>query len=596
MKNENRVFVKEKALNGFSGAWLIPATERRSGVLLTLCEQGFEKCEFATTLATEIKVKVFAVAALCGETPNLNAVISAYNYLIENGYSGKNITLCGSGLLADLCLSVVAALNEQGAQPPCGIVAFAPSAQGLAELKKHKKLALTLGAPKLNRQDIKTVLKLKNFLNIKLGRENKTQWLKLDNAGKMYPATRSEEWSNLFRVSATLTEEIDKEIMQSALNVTARRFPSIAVRLRKGLFWYYLEQLSHPPKILQEKSYPLTRMSKRETRRCAIRVIVYKNRVALEVFHTITDGNGALVFLKSLLAEYLEQKHGLEIPAEKGILARFQNPSGAELEDSFQKNAGSVTAKRKERHAWQMHGTPETAGFLNLTCFNLSVAETIQKAHEYNVSLTEFLAAVMMFALHNLQAEKQPNLFRRKPIKVRVPANLRRLYPSSTLRNFVMFTIPEILPELGDYTFAEICKIVHHKLGTDITPKQMSMKIATNIKSEKLMAARIMPLFVKNFIIKTAFNSVGERQACFTVSNLGAINLPSQIKHYFTRFDFILGAQSKAPHNCGIVSFGDNLYINLIRNICEPDLEMHIYKVLKELGLKVKVESNQSER
>ena len=133
-------------------------------------------------------------------------------------------------------------------------------------------------------------------------------------------------------------------------------------------------------------------------------------------------------------------------------------------------------------------------------------------------------------------------------------------------------------------------------MGTDITAKQMSMRIATNIKSERLMAARIMPLFIKNFIIKATFNSVGERQACFTVSNLGAITLPLEMEPFINRFDFILGAQSKAPHNCGIVSFGDNLYINFIRNICEPDLEMHIYKVLKELGLKVKVQSNQNER
>lgn len=457
-------------------------------------------------------------------------------------------------------------------------------------LKPERWHAYLLYGLKEDQKDFEAVNK---FLNAVLEQENKLRWMKLDNAAKMYPATRNDQWSNLFRVSATLTEEIDKTVMQSALDVTVRRFPSIAVRLRKGLFWYYLQQLSAPPKILNEKSYPLTRMSKRETRKCAFRVIVYKKRVAIEVFHSITDGNGALTFLKSLVAEYLWQKYLVKVPAENGVLSRIDYPKESELEDSFQKYAGSITAKRKERPAWRISGTPETAGFLNLTCFELSLKDALDKAHEYNVSLTEFLCAVIMSALQNLQKEKYPKTQRRKPIKLRVPANLRRIFPSDTLRNFVMFTIPEILPELGVYDFEEICKVVHHKMGVDITPKQMSMKIAANIKSERLMAARIMPLFVKNFIIKTTFNSVGERQACFTVSNLGAITVPDQMKDYIERFDFILGAQLKAPHNCGILSFGDTLYINFIRDICESDLEMHIYRVLRELGLSVKVQSNQ---
>lgn len=445
-------------------------------------------------------------------------------------------------------------------------------------------------------EDQKDFVIINKFLNDVLAQENKLRWLKLDNAGKMYPATRSEDWSNLFRISATLTEDIDRAVMQSALEVTVRRFPSIAVRLRKGFFWYYLQQLSEAPKIMDEKSYPLTRMSKKETRRSAFRIIVYKKRVAMEVFHTITDGNGALVFLKSLLAEYLQQKYSVYVPAERGVLGRLDYPSEAELEDSFQKNAGSVTAKRKERPAWRISGTPETAGYLNLTCFSLSVKEALERSHEYGVSLTEFLCAVMMMALQELQREKYPRRSRRKPIKIRIPANLRRIYPSETLRNFVMFTIPEILPELGDYEFSEICKIVHHKMGLDVTPKQMSMRIATNIRSESIMAARVMPLFVKNFFIKTTFNSVGERQACFTMSNLGRVDIPDEMADFVTRFDFILGAQSKAPHNCGILSFGDDLYINFIRDICEPELEMQIYKVLRSLGLKVRVQSNQGER
>ena len=61
-------------------------------------------------------------------------------------------------------------------------------------------------------------------------------------------------------------------------------------------------------------------------RQCAFRVLVYKNRVAVEFFHALTDGTGALVFVKTLLAEYLSEKYGLSVPAEKGVLGRLEEP------------------------------------------------------------------------------------------------------------------------------------------------------------------------------------------------------------------------------------------------------------------------------
>ena len=64
------------------------------------------------------------------------------------------------------------------------------------------------------------------------------------------------------------------------------------------------------------------------------------------------------------------------------------------------------------------------------------------------------------------------------------------------------------------------------------------------------------------------------------------------MKPYIERMDFILGVQATAPHNCGALSFGDTLYINMIRNIREPELENHFYRVLRELGLTVQAESN----
>lgn len=418
------------------------------------------------------------------------------------------------------------------------------------------------------------------------------RWVRLDNAAKIYPAARRRNWSNVFRLSVTLSEPVDANILHSALEVTVRRFPSIAARLRRGLFWYYLQQISQSPQLREEQSCPLVHMGREEIRRCAFRVLVYHNRIAVEFFHSLTDGTGGLIFLKSLTAEYLEQRYGISVPAECGVLDRREPPAPEELEDSFLKHAASVAAGRKDTTAWRLRGEREPDGFLNLTCFHLPLQQTLELAHRHDASLTVFLAAVMMEALLRLQRETVPSQKRRKPIKVLIPVNLRTLFPSRTLRNFAMYTIPGVDPRLGSYTFDELCAVIRHRMGLELTAKHMSTMIATNVNDERNPAVRLIPLPLKNLVMKAVFDTAGECKSCLTLSNLGAVRLPEAMQPYIRRMDFILGTQAAAPHNCGVLSWGDTIYVNFIRNIRSPELERHFFCVLRDMGLPVTVESN----
>ena len=282
------------------------------------------------------------------------------------------------------------------------------------------------------------------------------------------------------------------------------------------------------------------------------------------------------------------------IPAENGVLGRLEEPSDEELEDSFLKYSGAVSASRREDTAWHLSGTPTKDGYLNLTCFKVPVADALNMAHKYNVSLTAFLCAVMMQALLQVQAKKVPNLKRRKPVKVLIPVNLRRLFKSKSLRNFALYTTPEIDAKLGEYTFEEICKVVHHHMGLEVNAKHMSKMIATNVGDEKLFNVKIMPLFIKNLVMKAVFTAFGECKSCLTLSNLGAVKMPEPMIPYIERLDFVLGVQASAPHNCGVISFGDTLYINFIRDIEESELEYEFHRVLQDMGITATVESNMS--
>ena len=181
-------------------------------------------------------------------------------------------------------------------------------------------------------------------------------------------------------------------------------------------------------------------------------------------------------------------------------------------------------------------------------------------------------------------------------MKVLLPVNLRTLFPSRSLRNFASYITPEIDPRTGDYTFSEICAAVHHRMGLENNTHTLRSKFAANVASEKSPVLKVMPLFIKNIAMKAVFDTVGERKSCLCLSNLGAVELPEAMAPYVQRLDFIIGVQAAAPHDCGVVSWNGTMYINCIRSIQEPELELHFYRVLQRLGLPVKVESNRRGR
>lgn len=432
-----------------------------------------------------------------------------------------------------------------------------------------------------------------DFFNGCLGSESKRRWMRLDNAAKIFPASGKKNWNNYFRISATMSETVDRELLQQALDVTVRRFPSIAVRLRRGLFWYYLEELDKAPSLREESACPLYNTGYGEMRQCALRVIVYKKRIAVEFFHALTDGSGGLIFLKTLLAEYISQRYGVYVPSERGVLGRLEEPSSEELEDSFLRYAGKERLSRRESTAYRLKGTAEAFDYRHLVTLMLDVGALKEKARGYGVSITEFLAAAMMQAILKIQEQKQPLQHRRRPVKLMIPVNLRKLFPSRSLRNFSLYITTEADGTLGSYAFEELCSMVHHQMRLYGTQKRMQARLSTNVGSEQSLLLKLMPLFIKNLALKTAFNTVGERKSCLSLSNLGKVDLPEAMEGYVERMDLVLCPQANAPHNVGVISYGGKVYISIIRKIKEPELEYMFFKELKGQGLNVKVESNE---
>lgn len=414
-------------------------------------------------------------------------------------------------------------------------------------------------------------------------------WMRLDNAALIFPAVRRRDWTNAFRVSATLKEPVEPELLQQAVDALLPRFPSMYVSLHRGLFWYYLQKLKRAPRVRQDGACPLIHMTGKELRECCLRVLYYENRIAVECFHALTDGSGGMVFLKTLTAQYLSLRHGISIPAVEGVLDPLETPHPAELEDSFTRTAGQVPLSRKEENSLHLGGRREEDGFLHLTIASVPEARLLELAHEYGCTVTAFLCAVMLQSILKLARLPQGGRW----AKVTVPVNLRKVLGGETLRNFALTVNVGVDPRLGSYTLKELTRAVQSQLETQVTAQQMAARVAANVQPSQNFLIKILPLPIKNFALRMVYRRVGECKGSINVSNLGKTGLPEEMAAYVRFLDFTIGPQATYANNCSVVSYGGVTRINLIRSTVEPRLERDFLTRLVELGLEVTVDSNE---
>ena len=263
------------------------------------------------------------------------------------------------------------------------------------------------------------------------GRERK--WRSLENPAKIFPATSGKKDERVFRISCQMKEGIDPEKLQKALDLCVKDYELFLCVLRGGLFWNYLEETYLRPVVREEYKPPCSQLYVRDQKNLLFEVTYYKKRINLETYHALTDGTGALQFLKSLLYYYLKELHPDKI-RESAEKIR-PDATAAELsEDSFEKyysNRGK-DEKIPRYRAHQMHYRKSEYHMLHLTEGIVSVKELLKIARAHSTTLTVYLTAVYLCAIAKDMSEKQ----KRKPVALMIPVNLRNYFPSDSVRNF----------------------------------------------------------------------------------------------------------------------------------------------------------------
>lgn len=419
------------------------------------------------------------------------------------------------------------------------------------------------------------------------------KWMRLDNAALLYSAIQKETYSAVYRFSAVLHETVDPNVLQRAIDLTMPRFPGFRSRMRRGMFWYYLEPMDIPgPMARPDIANPCQPLRLREGDGWLVRVFFYHRRISVEVFHAVSDGAGTLVFFRTLLATYFRLL-GHPIPNTHGILDIDQPPQPQELEDAYARYAGPVTLRgRLAPKAYAINGTPEPFYTLHYTMGRMPVDKLLALSRRCGVSMTEYLAAVLIQVLLDRQEREKPR--KPRPVSLTIPINLRSHFPSQTLRNFILTTSPSIDPRLGRRSFEEILSQVHHYIRLNLDRTTMQARLTGNVAFQRNLFLQLIPLFLKNPVLGIAYQLTAVRPFTTTYTNPGPFRVPPEMEPLIDHMEVMLGQPYGRQINCASISYGNTLAITFAGTIAETDIERDFFRFLVRAGIPVRVDSNRT--
>ena len=408
-------------------------------------------------------------------------------------------------------------------------------------------------------------------------------WRKLDNAALAFPLVTGKNDTRVFRFYCELKENVRPEVLQEALDQTMEKFPLFRAVLRKGLFWFYLEQRDIRAEVKEERKPPCSRLYIPDKKSLLFEVTYYQNRINFEVYHALTDGTGAMNFLLELVQNYLilaNPEAGLSRAVSEETIT-----AGDQEEDSFSQYYTSDTPKNKKKKpsAVRLKGEKLAHDEMEIQEVAVPVKEILAKARSYGASVTAFLSAVLICAIHEeIQRSRQ-----KKPVALMVPVNLRNYFPSQSMGNFfgwieVGYTFSE------NSTFKDVVDEVKKQFETELVKEKIAEHMSGYVRLEKNPVIRAVPLEVKRYFLILGAE-LGSRSITSVYSNIGVIRLPEEYRDYIARFGFFASTDSLQLCSC---SYGDELLLGLTSKIPGGSIQRNFLKILKREGIVFQEEQN----
>ncbi len=422
-------------------------------------------------------------------------------------------------------------------------------------------------------------------------RRNRTPaWEKLDNTALLFPVIANEGMSSVYRLSVSLTEDVDPELLAKAQDKVLLNFTSFRMRLRAGVFWYYFEENDKKyPDVREESELPGAYINKSRNRQFMFRLSYYKKRINLEVFHALTDGAGGLVFLKEIVYQYLRYRHPELLEVEKDRLS-----AGIFLdnEDSYMKNfkkpEGGRSTAYKSQKAVTLKGEFLQKGDIGVLHGYIPLPQIKEAAKKHGVTINQYIVGTYIYSIYK---EYLKGGVSDLPVNCCVPVDLRNLYDSHTGKNFFVMISAAFKPEKEEYSFEEVLSFTAGTLKEQMDKENLEKILSYNVSNEANKLLRPIPLFIKNIAIKQVYNATADCTTS-TVTNVGRVEIRAPYEPYVEHFYAMLSMSKGQNMKAAVASFKDTMVITFSTILADISIIKRFFSCLKADNVDAAIETN----
>lgn len=418
-------------------------------------------------------------------------------------------------------------------------------------------------------------------------RRQKIRWEKLDNTANLFPAIASRNMTNVYRISVTLTTEIDGKVLQQALDMVLPRFDTFHVRMRKGFFWHYFETNTKPaPIVREEQDYPCRYIEPYDNNNYLFRVTYYKCRINLEVFHVLADGMGGVNFLREITYQYLRLIYK---ELDKNHQDDFSDDTSLNTEDSYLKNFKKSHKKGYQtKRAVEVKGEKLFAGEISVLHGYMQISQVKEVCKKYDVSINEYFTAVFLYSIYVEYLHGQPS---DKPVVASIPVNLRPYFDSMTTRNFFVMVSAVFSPDREDISLEEVIDIVKKSLREQINKEHLEELFSYNVSNQKNIFLRSVPIFIKILAMRFVYRSSAKANTT-TVTNIGNVKVDEKYQPYIQYFHAMISRSTGQNIKGAICSYQNTLVFTFTSVLTDISIQRRFFRTIAAEGVHIVLESN----
>ncbi len=417
-------------------------------------------------------------------------------------------------------------------------------------------------------------------------KERKWEWRRLDNSAKIFPISTGKKYSSVFRLSVVLTENIQPKALKQAVSQALAKYESFRVRMRNGFFWNYLEYNPKEPIVEQEKDYPCQYINPRTNHDYLFKVTYFDQKINIDIFHSLTDGNSGTNFFKEIIYHYLEITH----PEDFNEEIRGNRKIEYSIEDSYLKNYDKkAKGNASSAKAYRLKGKKLALGAVSAIHEIIDLEQLKKVSKEEGATVTQYLTAILIYVIYQENYLKNKG---KKPIKICIPVNLKKYFPSNTISNFFSYiTVIAQMEKQGLTDFNKILAFVKEEFKERLTPEEIGKTMSSNVKLGINPFIKMIPLFIKKPLVRLSYVEI-RKYTTTTFSNIGRIGIIGKYQKYIQEFLMLIAPEPVEKIKCAACSFENKMVMTFTSVLKEGNIEKGFYEFLSQKGIPIQIESN----